>query len=589
MSAEESILNELLAENQELRKQLQSTIEDVVIESLSSFRYEELKDKVKIWGILLAPGLWNGVQYVKKELKKLYDRFKDKLSKLPIKVEHGNDKEYKDKIVGRHTKVEWDDLLGSITYEGEITDKKAIEDIKAGRFRATSMKTKMIKRTLATGDVKGEELEPIDNSLTQFPACKTCVMFGYEELSDLNNSIQYYGIKEFIEKDISKENIDKEGDIMTEDIEQKTEDTKETVKEFVELSELTVTVFPEEEFEDEEVEPELMSLAEALKRKRVIYEYYPPGKYPRRRLRKKIKRRKGYYYYLPGYKYPVPAYYWYYYYLPYRYYYYLPYGYGSEGLPEELTEELELPKAPEKGQLIKRKVRNRWIVFQATGKKGFGAWKILGNFATEKEADALIAKMKGKGTEEKQERRECPEGQVWDEKANKCVPIKKEGEYPGKEEEKSMSEELAQKKTKCPVCDKEFASFAEFKRHWAETHEEKYGTYKQAKKLAKLLMENEKIGELILNPIIQELSEETSKEETKSETEEKETKVETQQEKTEDVKQVKEVEAPVETPKTETKEEPKEFDLKAYLESMTPENAARKAAEIFRILEKIEY
>ena len=40
---------------------------------------------------------------------------------------------------------------------------------------------------------------------------------------------------------------------------------------------------------------------------------------------------------------------------------------------------MAFPKNPRKGQKVSKMVRGRKVTFQATGKKGFGAWRIVSN------------------------------------------------------------------------------------------------------------------------------------------------------------------------------------------------------------------
>jgi len=490
----DSILEELIAENTYLRNQVSSskdvTLSYVETQTLSNFRIDqELKNKIKISGILLAEGMWNGVLYTKDELKKMYERFKDKLAKLPLKVEHEKTDEFKDKDVGKHTRVEWSDTLGAILYEAEVVDPKAVELVKDGTFPATSMKTRL--RKISDGTlVKGVDYEPIDNSLTTNPACKACVIVSKETLSEGEDNTpvyKYYGIiKETV---INNEN-DKE----------LKEERKEVSDEYFELSTPKVAVLPEDEQdgEVEEVELEFMDLAEALKRKRVIYEYYQPGKYPS--TKKRVKRKKGYYYY------PVPHYYYYPYY-PYYYPYYEksddtegsgprtererliahfgeekakkllelvgedaykllpPRGSASEDsmgtvpIIEMSEEDLAgLPENPKKGDLAYKKVRNKYVVFQATGKKGFGMWKIVAQFDTEDEAKDYISK--GGKTEETKS-----QGVI--------IPI-------GTDHPETI-EEGKEEKVKCPVCGKEFDTKEEMIEHFNKEHSEEYGKYEEGK------------------------------------------------------------------------------------------------------------
>jgi len=332
-----SILEEALAENEQLRKELstlkeklkEQNVEELSVDfvnTLSSITNLGMEGKkLKIAGIMLAEGVWNGLPYVKSEIKKMYERYKDKLGKLPITVEHERTEEFKSRNVGETSKSEWDEMLGAIKYEGYITDPKAIEMVKDGTFPATSMKLQ-VKRVNINGREIGTDYEPINLSLTSMPACKSCVIVSKEALSSNLGTEPQIGCCFTIipiEKDKSNENKGREEVESMSESEQANEPTEASGKkeEYFELSEPMVALLPEEDLDDQEEEVELefvpiSDLAQVLKRKRVIYEYYPPGKYPA--AKKTVKRRKGYYYYYPYYGYP----------------YYFPY-YGH-GLSEEL-------------------------------------------------------------------------------------------------------------------------------------------------------------------------------------------------------------------------------------------------------------
>ena len=82
----DNINKELVSEIKLLRTRLKeyesnTNSTQLDVQTLSDFRViEELDNKLKISGILLAEGVWNGVLYTKEELKKMYNKFKDKLS-----------------------------------------------------------------------------------------------------------------------------------------------------------------------------------------------------------------------------------------------------------------------------------------------------------------------------------------------------------------------------------------------------------------------------------------------------------------------------------------------------------------------------
>lgn len=162
-------------------------------------------------------------------------------------------------------------------------------------------------------------------------------------------------------------------------------------------------------------------------------------------------------------------------------------------------------------KIVKTKT-GRFVVFIDTGKEGFGQWKIVGNFATRKEADEAAAKAKGKTKEEKQKEKKDEYGCIigkeeWDEAKKKCVPISKEEqsaytdfmkkcmadkakEIPDVKkrmkacaaEWKSKKPEEKQQEFICPADKKKFASEKELAKHWKEKHQEKYGPLKKGYK-----------------------------------------------------------------------------------------------------------
>jgi len=201
---EESIINELLAELEELRKGTNESLLDTqVVESLSDFQYEELVDKLKLRGILISEGVWNGIKYPWNQIKEMAKQFKKKLSNLPWKVEHGRTENFKDKVVGKNTKININDFLKAIEYEAEIDDEDAIKDIISGKFRASSLKFQLDAVT-KDSEKLAMNLVPLDNSLTEYPACKVCNVFTITELSDKeSNQVNYFGIKLF-KKEYSK-------------------------------------------------------------------------------------------------------------------------------------------------------------------------------------------------------------------------------------------------------------------------------------------------------------------------------------------------------------------------------------------------
>jgi len=285
--SDKSILTELTEELQEARRELAeykkcelgSVCKGPQI--LSSYFSVVSEKPLKIAGIGLAVGEWNGVMYTADEIKKLVDQLVGK----PLLVEHGRDPQYKGKKVGEFTKAIWNDFVEALLFEAEVTDNLAIRDVLKKRFRAISLSNKM-KYVPYDGKVKGVELESIEGSLTENPACDVCYLLKTEQsLSMLNMTIH-----------------NKEVDVMDKIVYLSEEeyyidmpiDFKVTIDDLNKIVEDRVFTRVEElEIETDEIDPE----TEAKKKSRVrryYYKYryyapyYPPYWY-------------GYYYYYPPY------------------------------------------------------------------------------------------------------------------------------------------------------------------------------------------------------------------------------------------------------------------------------------------------
>jgi len=305
MTVEESIIEELLAENVKLRAELNTLKE--LSGFVSGITVLSEKPQLKISGVLIAEGVWKGIKYSYEEMKKALSKFKN----LPIKVQHGHSEEFGDKTVGKVTKVVPDDVLRALAFEGIITDEKAAQLIKDGVFNAISIKGGFAQINDKVTPPVGLDYTPIEASLTGSPACDNCILFSVEEL----------------EKCLSKDSTqDKVGD----------NTMSEEEMEYFEIREDEVLVLPEnyEELEDfstfefevkklDEVISTIKELAEEEKKgtkvKKVVIRV-PAGKYPS--IAKQGVKVYGYpypkyaypYYYYYGYPYGTPAVYYYYYY-----------------------------------------------------------------------------------------------------------------------------------------------------------------------------------------------------------------------------------------------------------------------------------
>jgi len=167
----ESILEELLAENNMLREKLNN--KDVELSS----KFSILSTKpLKIHGVLIAEGVWKGVLYDYNEMKKALNKFKN----VPLKVQHGHTEEFGDRVVGRITKVEPNDLLKALTFEAEVTDPEAVDLVTKGTLDAVSIRGSFELIDSKETPPKGVNYTPEEVSLTPSPACDFCQIFNYE-------------------------------------------------------------------------------------------------------------------------------------------------------------------------------------------------------------------------------------------------------------------------------------------------------------------------------------------------------------------------------------------------------------------------
>lgn len=305
--------NELFKEVFSLRKQLKelSTPKEAV--SLSSFSTKDLKNKLKIIGVLLAEGTWGGIYWGGEEIKKMVKKRQDLLDKMELTAEHEKDDSWGNKQRGYHEKVTYNNKLKAAIYEGIIDDSKAIDAIKDGFFRATSMRVKFTPK-FVDGRKIATDLEPINNTLTAYPACKTCSIFNWKELSDNGDSIEYFGVKE---KDLNKDNISYSTDVnnmasnSTEFEDINLEEETDLMTKHFELKSDLVGVLPDvTELGEKEgvIKLELMTEDEAIARNKSIVYYFPEGKY-RNRARHIVRRKvNGEFSYYPLYRsgQPIP-------------------------------------------------------------------------------------------------------------------------------------------------------------------------------------------------------------------------------------------------------------------------------------------
>jgi len=308
-NTEHELIKEVLA----LRKELKELSEAKEVQSLSAFYTEDLENKIKLVGILLAEGNWGGIYWGGEEIKRMVKKYKDILNNMELTAEHEKDDSWGGKKRGYHEKVTYNDKLKAAIYEGIVDDNKAIKAIKDGFFKATSMRIGFTPKFI-DGRKIATNLKPINNTLTAYPACKNCNIFNWKDLSKDGSSIEYFGIKE---KDLSKDNssytdvsdITMSNETEFEDI--NLEEEIDLMTKFFELKSDLVGVLPDSaELGDKEgvIKLELMTEDEAKARGKSIVYYYPEGKY-RNRARHIVRRNvNGEFSYYPLYRsgQPIP-------------------------------------------------------------------------------------------------------------------------------------------------------------------------------------------------------------------------------------------------------------------------------------------
>ena len=191
----ESVVEELLAENAELREKLAAYQE---LGFTSNINILAKKPKLKISGVLIAEGVWKGVKYDYNEMKKALSKFLG----LPIKVQHGKSEEFGDKVVGKVTKVAADDVIRSLVFEGIVTDERAVKLIEDGVFNAISIKGGFEKLEENSTPPVGRNYTPIEASLTGSPACDNCMIFNVSALEKALNdthALSLDGEREMVE------------------------------------------------------------------------------------------------------------------------------------------------------------------------------------------------------------------------------------------------------------------------------------------------------------------------------------------------------------------------------------------------------
>jgi len=269
---EDPVVPELLAQVEELQEELRKLRNPIYHDV---WKYEILSvEPLKIRGIALKEGRWNGVWYPAEEIKKV----KDKLVGVPLLVEHGEDPKFKRTQVGRVVKAIWEPFFKSLLFEAEITCPKARQMILDGKFKAVSMATLMHQRISSKGK-EGYDFEFQELSLVKNPACSVCFVIDVVDKESLS-----------IPKQTTKP---RGGEEVSEEKKTETASRKRTSQAFDYLTSILKSV-PEELRELVELHIDLSDLGEGEtprilihfgKKKPEKYEY--PYEYPEKKPKKK--------------------------------------------------------------------------------------------------------------------------------------------------------------------------------------------------------------------------------------------------------------------------------------------------------------
>jgi len=561
------IPEEIEAERREIKKLISQAKkferEYVVLGNSPFFSLEEGKGKLIITGVALAEGVWKNVLYPAEEIAKAAKKLKNK----PLKVEHGQDEEFKDKAVGKVLDAYYDPTLKSLIFKAEVTDPKAIEKIKSGEFPAVSCSTWVDKFPINSQQSVGFNFLFNELSLVRNPGCEKCFIFSVEELSKKLKGLNIKREEEEVgEREMEKELVESaQGEEVIEELE---------TEEEVDLTEIEPPkLYAVVEYEN------LSDLLEELGVKKIVTYYYgypypypgyygkypypgypyypyypyypaPEGEKPKKEVKRakekkflwavvelespeeieELKRTKkvvavyyGYYGYPYPYRYPHYGYYPYYPYYPY---------YGKYPAPKSAENELREKKEEVMSGEELIDMLDLAEDYKTFMKKCMKEKTDIKDVVERMKACAEEWKKLQEKSEENAEKKECPEGQVWDEEQGKCVPVQEK--YPAPEEKTEEVKDLAEQ-------GKELSEKTELSEEAKEVQEEKKTP----------CGEEAPCGEK------KEETKEEAEEAKKVETEEEKEKAEEEKKEGKKEEAVQEVEKEVKIEVTETKEEEK--------------------------------
>lgn len=490
MSDDSGILEELRAERQELERMIKAAKnivkEEIILSASPFFSLEEKEGKLLITGIALAEGVWKSVLYPAEEIEKSALRLVGK----PLKIEHGLDALFEQREVGKVKLAYYDKALKSIVFQAEVTDPKAITLVKDGTFPAVSCSTWVDKFPVNPDQSIGFNFNFNELSLVRTPACEKCFIFAVEELSkkmgqekqDLNNQSP-----QLIKQEVKKAMTEEENEEVIEELEEEIDLSEMEKPKLYAVVEVETLSDIEEPLAKKVVSYYYGYKYPKGKGKKKPYPghpYYPYGK------KKKAEDEKDKKYYKPEKKalwallelespeeiedlkkkgQNVKAVYYGYYGYPHKGYPYKEKKAEEEECPEgqvwdekigkcieapkEVMAKKEEYKCPE-GQVYDEKEKK---CVEAKEEEMSDAEELLEDLAVPKDYLAFMKKcmkesktmpiikrmkecakaFKAQKPEEKaKEEYKCPEGEVFDEKQKKCIPIEK-GKYPAPEEKTS--------------------------------------------------------------------------------------------------------------------------------------------------------
>ena len=267
---------------------------------------------LQISGIALAEGIWKNVVYSPAEIEKATAELVGK----PIKVEHGQEKEFGSRIVGKVIEALFDKVLKAIKFKANIDDPDVKEQIVDGIYKAVSMSTWMDKvPTSQEGIKEGRDFKFAELSLVKNPACEKCFIFHCEQLSKREEDLSGIGEEIMHENDnednkmledyskayenLEKEKVRKEEeltllkkkyDAVLEGAEKVLEEKVSTAKELSQVKEQLNKELNEKKEKEElmikeneekaKVDPDLEEIKAAYPKDAEAYPYYKELKYP---------------------------------------------------------------------------------------------------------------------------------------------------------------------------------------------------------------------------------------------------------------------------------------------------------------------